>query len=501
MTGPDSSGAISSPPPAPAPARVGELLRLHPGARLVPAPSGATHIYVGQRGTSLGVLSPGLAAAVDLLAAKQTGTDELLEAVQSHDGELGMLKMPKLLHALRAGGWVSTTLEVAGTPLLTFRPLSPSVPPVLKHDGDPAELRMSRFAVLRADRAGMVLESPLAHVAAELHDPRLAALLASLPAQQGPESAPADGAGARTYPEDWSEAVPELLSALARHGFLVPRSGAAEEDFRFAQWSPHELWFHSRTRVGRHDLPYGGTYWAKGTAAEPLPAVRPAFDGRSVELPRADLQALRESDLTLTEVLEDRKSLRLHDSEAPLTAAQLGEFLYRSARNRGRYQDGSQELGDRPYPSGGRAYELELYPLIHNVDGVEPGLYHYDPEGHRLELVAEPGPALTRLTEISRATAQMATPPQVTLLVTARFGRVMWKYSAMGYALVLKHVGVLYQVMYSVATAMGLAGCGLGGGDSDAFVAASGVPWESESTVGEFLLGSRGKEVGNGVPA
>ncbi|MFD8384389.1 SagB family peptide dehydrogenase [Streptomyces sp. NPDC059679] len=500
MTGPDPYGAISNPPPARGPARVGELLRLHPGARIVPVASGATQIFIGQRGTSLGALTPGLTAAMELLAARRVGSDELLDVVQSHEGELGMLKMPKLLQRLRAGGWLSTTLAVAGSAVLTFRPLGPVVPPVLRHDGDPAELRMSRFAVLRADGTGMVLESPLAHVAAELHDPALVGLLGSLPTQRGPGPAPRDPAGARTHPVDWPEAVPALLSALARHGFLVPRSGAAEEGFRFAQWSPHELWFHSRTRVGRHDLPYGGTYWAKGFA-EPLPSVRPPFDGRSVELPRADLQALRASDRTLTEVLEDRQSLRLHDSSAPLTAGQLGEFLYRSARNRGTYDDGSQELGDRPYPSGGRAYELEVYPLIHQVDGVEPGLYHYDPEKHRLELVAEPGPALTRLADMSRATAQMSSPPQVTLLITARFGRVMWKYSSMGYALVLKHVGVLYQVMYSVATAMGLAGCGLGGGDSDAFAVASGVSWESESTVGEFLLGSRGKEGSDVVPA
>lgn len=500
MPGPDPSGDISNSPPAPGPARVGELLQLHPGARIVTVPSGATQIVVGQRGTSLGALSPGLTAAVDLLAAEQVSSDRLLDVVRSHEGEMGMLKVPKLLQRLRAGGWLSITLAVAGSPLVTFRPLGPAVPPVLRHDGDPAGLRLSRFAVLRADTTGMVLESPLAHVAAELHDPALTALLAALPVPQDAEAEPRGHADARTPAVDWPEAVPEVFSALARHGFLVPRSGAAEEDFRFAQWSPHELWFHSRTRVGRHDLPYGGTYWAKGSA-EPLPAVRPPFGGRTVDLPRPDLQALRANDRTLTEVLEDRHSLRVHDSAAPLTAAQLGEFLYRSARNRGRYQDGSQELGDRPYPSGGRAYELEIYPLIHQVDGVAPGLYHYDPEEHRLELVAESGPVLARLAELSRATAQMSATPQVTLLITARFGRVMWKYSAMGYALVLKHVGVLYQVMYSVATAMGLAGCGLGGGDSDAFAAASGVPWESESTVGEFLLGSRGEGGGDGVPA
>ncbi|MDI5973537.1 SagB family peptide dehydrogenase [Streptomyces sp. SL13] len=500
MTGPESPHAVSTPPAAPRPARVGELLRLHPGARIVSGPGGATRILVGWRGSSLGVLSPGQAAAVALLAAGRAGEDELLDAFRTHEGESGMLKMPGLLRRLRSGGWLSVTLEAAGVPLLTFRPLGPAVAPVLRHDGDPAGLRLSRFAVLRADVTGMVLESPLAHVAAELHDPALAGLLAALPGRReaGDDTgAPQD---VRHFAADRCEAVPSVLSALARHGFLVPRGGAAEESFRFAQWSPHELWFHSRTRAGRHDLPYGGTYWAEGVA-EPLPPVRQPFGGPSVELPRADLRALRENDPTLTEVLEDRRSLRLHDDSAPLTVERLGEFLYRSARNRGRYDGGSEGLGDRPYPSGGRAYELEVYPLVRHVAGVKPGLYHYDPEGHRLELVAVPGPALDRLAESSRATARMSSPPQMTLLITARFGRVMWKYSSMGYALVLKHVGVLYQVMYSIATAMGLAGCGLGGGDSDAFALASGLSWESESTVGEFLLGSRAEEGSDGIPA
>jgi SagB-type dehydrogenase family enzyme len=492
MTGPDSSAVTSERPPGPA--RLGELLSLHPGARVVQAPNGATQIYLGQRGITLGALSPGLVAALDLLAEKPADSDALLEAVRDREGESAMLKMPQLLHILRSGGWLSVTLESQGAHLLTFRPLGPPVQPALRHDGDPAGLRLSRFALMRADRGGIVLESPLALVTAELHDPSLTSLLASLPVQQGA------GAVAGGLPE---AVVPTVLSALARHGFLVPVEGSAEEDFRFAKWSPHELWFHSRTRVGRSDLPYGGTFWAKGVT-DPLPAVRPQFPGRSVDLPKVDLDALRADDMTLTEVLETRKSERVHDSAAPLTIGQLGEFLYRSARNRGRYEgydDGSQELGDRPYPSGGRSYEVEIYPLVENVEGVPPGLYHYDPQEHRLELVAEPGPALKRLTETSRATAQMSIPSQVTLLLAARFGRVMWKYSSIGYALVLKHVGVLYQVMYSVATAMGLAACGLGGGDSDAFAAASGLPWENESTVGEFLLGSRGKEGNDGVPA
>jgi hypothetical protein len=44
---------------------------------------------------------------------------------------------------------------------------------------------------------------------------------------------------------------------------------------------------------------------------------------------------------------------------------------------------------------------------------------------------------------------------------------------------------------YTVATAMGLAPCGLGVGDSHAFAEATGLDSLEESSVGEFALGSR----------
>jgi SagB-type dehydrogenase family enzyme len=77
------------------------------------------------------------------------------------------------------------------------------------------------------------------------------------------------------------------------------------------------------------------------------------------------------------------------------------------------------------------------------------------------------------------------------IILTARFQRLMWKYQSLAYALILKHVGVLYQTMYLVATAMGLAPCAVGGGNSDLFAQATGLDYYTETSVGEFLLGSR----------
>jgi oxazoline/thiazoline dehydrogenase len=44
--------------------------------------------------------------------------------------------------------------------------------------------------------------------------------------------------------------------------------------------------------------------------------------------------------------------------------------------------------------------------------------------------------------------------------------------------------------MYLVATAMGLAPCGLGNGNSSLFAEAVGTDYFAESSVGEFILGS-----------
>jgi SagB-type dehydrogenase family enzyme len=222
-----------------------------------------------------------------------------------------------------------------------------------------------------------------------------------------------------------------------------------------------------------------------------LPALPAAKPGPRIELPRPDLEVTARADPPFTEVLERRRSVREHDETEPITLAQLGELLYRSARIRRVFTSGDgQEVADRPYPSGGALHELEIYPLITRCRGAQPGLWHYAAADHALEHVADPSQATGALVAAARAAGVMATNPQVVLIVAARFGRVMWKYDVMGYALLLKHVGVLYQTIYLVGTAMGLAVCGLGGGDASDFAVASGLGYHAEGSVGELVVGT-----------
>jgi SagB-type dehydrogenase family enzyme len=458
---------------------VTETLALRADAAAVVDPDGVTALVEGHVRGLLGKLGPALAGAVAALA-DGAAEAELIALTTAAEGEAAIIKLQMLLRRLEQGGWLTRTVSSGRRPLATWHPVGHVMPPQRRAADLGGPLVLSRFALLRAEGGVLRVESPEHAGYVELHDPALAGLLGRL----------AQPAGADVLGESVPGVEPAALRALLRllrDAAILVAAGTPETPGR-AQWSFADLLFHARSRVGRNLGGFGGTYHREGEA-EPLPAVKPPRPA-AVVLPELDLAPLIAADSPFGEVVERRRSIRVHNDDRPIAAAQLGELLYRAARVRGVMHDGHQELSSRPYPGGGACYELELYPLVNRCAGVAPGLYHYDPSGHALGLVAEPGPPTTLLSQYSRITAAMDTVPQVVLLITARFGRVMWKYESMAYALVLKQVGVLYQTLYLTATAMSLAPCGLGGGNSDAFCAAAGCDFYEETTVGEFIVGS-----------
>lgn len=353
-----------------------------------------------------------------------------------------------------------------------------------------APLRLSKFALLRTLGNALVLESPLVTQRFTLEDPAATALVSRL----GGECIGADLVG--DLP---SGVVGELLGHLVGAGFVevgVPGEDAvvfpSDADATLRQWDFHDLLTHSRARSGRFDQPFGGIFPYRGEI-EPQPAVKPVPDGPSLALYRPDLDDVLAADAPLTAVLEARGSVRQYGEQA-LTAEQVGEWLYRTARVRGFYgpsEGAPYEASTRPYPCGGAAYELELYLTIQRCDGIEPGIYYYDPVGHRLVLVNTSEDDRKALLHTASVATALQANPDVLITMTSRFQRLSWKYRAIAYSVSLKHAGVLYQTMYLVATAMGLAPCGLGSGDSDLAARAFGLDYLTESSVGDFILGSR----------
>ena len=343
---------------------------------------------------------------------------------------------------------------------------------------------LSRFAYLHTQNGQMVLESPLAHCRVILHDGRSIAILHALAA---PQTLTQLSDRLLDLPQD---IITTFLSWLLGEKFLTvtdAENGTLEEEPSLQLWEFHDLLFHARSRLGRHNYPCGKSNLHLGKI-QPLPAVKPSNSPTRIPLYQPNIEVLMDCDLPFTRVIEQRRSQR-QQGKQPITVEQLGEFLYRTARVRSIETNASveYEFSDRPYPSGGACFELELYLAIDACQGIEPGLYHYCPKEHFLSRSSGYTSTVSNLAERAATGSGL---PQVLIILAARFPRVTGKYRSIAYALTLKHVGVLYQSMYLVATAMGLAACAIGGGDSDLFAKATGIDYLVENSVGELIVGS-----------
>jgi SagB-type dehydrogenase family enzyme len=397
----------------------------------------------------------------------------------------------------------------SGQPLLSVVPLtvhSRFHPVPLNPD---LPIRLSAFAGLRTDGSVYRLESPLALHRVLLHRAEAVTLLASLASAVTPAAVVASLPFAAALAAD-------ALAYLAATGMVVqaedaaagnadgttadrPPAFAEDTDPDLLGWSPTDLSFHIASTLGRHDDDFGDTY-PTGHTAPVDPVVKPQT-WPYIRLHRPRWEELHEADPTLTAAIEGRRSVRRH-GPAPVTLTELGDLLYRTARVRSLITIDQQtkrpaaapltgyELSDRPYPGGGACYELEFYVTASNCADLEPGIYHYDPLGHRLEPVSADPTAASELLDCARVAAVMDDPPQVLISLTARFRRLSWKYEGLAYRLALMHVGVVMQSLYLVCTAMRLAPCALGSVSITAAARAFGTDWRVEPCVGQFLIGS-----------
>jgi SagB-type dehydrogenase family enzyme len=464
-------------------------LRIAPGTT-VDHGAGAVSLRARCFNHTLPHLPPGSVATIARLAQTPTTDDELAELVLGHDGFNGLLSLQSILYQLDSLGALARTVTLDGLPLATLSPMGAGV--AFRPEAASADQRymLSRFAYVRRIGEAIEVESPLGQARVCCHDRRMGKLLIAL----AQPSSPTELAHLGELPE---AALIQVLGLLINANVVCARpEGTAADEDELTQplggWEFQDLLFHTRSRFGRHDNPYGGTFHMKGRIAPP-PAIAERPWQHDIVLPQPDIDVLRSTDAPFADIVERRRSIREY-GEVPIGLDALGVFLFRVARVQKllKLPEGEMDLSLRPYPGGGAIHELELYPVVQHCAGLEQGIYHYDPLRHRLGRVAAPARELEQLLEIAWQTADRKSRPQVFFVITARFRRMQWKYQSVSYAVILKNVGVLYEAMYLTATALGLAPCSLGGGPSDLFCKATGLDFYEESPVGEFVLGSEG---------
>jgi SagB-type dehydrogenase family enzyme len=204
-----------------------------------------------------------------------------------------------------------------------------------------------------------------------------------------------------------------------------------------------------------------------------------AYPGaRLVSLPEPRL----EGGLPSARAIATRRSTRSY-SRQPMTLDELSRFLFLTSGI------SSDKFGNarRTAPSSGALYPIEVYPIVHNVDGLERGAYHYAYREHALELVrAEDmrGPIVEQ-----GLGQEFLGQCGAVLFVTMILQRMRPKYQDRSYRYGLLEAGHVGENAYLAATDMGLGACGIGAFMDDAMNEMLGVDGLEEAVVYMLAVG------------
>lgn len=170
----------------------------------------------------------------------------------------------------------------------------------------------------------------------------------------------------------------------------------------------------------------------------------------------------RRGDVSVEEALDRRRSIRNY-ADAPLTLTELSQLLWAAYGVNKPVPGGPEFLrgGLKTAPSAGALYPLELYAVVGEVDGLEAGVYRYQPEDHRLVLISR-GDHRADLADAALGQPWILKAP-VSIVYSAVFARTTGKYGPRGRErYVPMDVGHSGQNVYLQCAALGLGTVSVG---------------------------------------
>jgi SagB-type dehydrogenase family enzyme len=186
--------------------------------------------------------------------------------------------------------------------------------------------------------------------------------------------------------------------------------------------------------------------------------------------------------MPLHEVLQKRKSVRRFSKE-PLTLQQLSCLLWSSTGIQRREQ--GHEF--RTAPSAGALYPVETYVIVHAVESLERGVYHYNIPGHALEELT--------LGDFRRDITNAALGQRIcfdcaaVFVWTAVFYRMKWKYKQRAYRYIYLDAGHIAQNCALTAVGLNLGSCQVGALFDDEVNRLLQVDGTEESTIYLTVVG------------
>lgn len=210
------------------------------------------------------------------------------------------------------------------------------------------------------------------------------------------------------------------------------------------------------TRGYLEDDPYMEEFESDQDLHRPQPPlVKPAMADQKIELPR-DFSGLKLKQ-DLVELIRDRRSARVYTGET-MTVTQLSFLLW--ATQGVKAIRGKSYATLRTVPCGGARHEFETYLLIRQVEGLEPGAYHYLPMEHALEFLHPVGDMEDAITR-SLAEQSWAAKANVVFYWSMVPYRAEWRYGIYAHRPAMIDVGHVGQNLYLACTGTGLGTCAI----------------------------------------
>lgn len=159
-----------------------------------------------------------------------------------------------------------------------------------------------------------------------------------------------------------------------------------------------------------------------------------------------------DSDVSLEQSLLQRRSVRSYTDEL-LTLQEVSQLLWAA-------QGITDPAGLRTAPSAGALYPLEVYVVAGNVQGLSPGVYRYEPDGHQLIRIIDGD----RRAELADAALGQSCVEEgaVDFVFSAVYERTTGKYGDRDIRYVHMEAGHAAQNLCLQATAMGLGAVTIG---------------------------------------
>jgi SagB-type dehydrogenase family enzyme len=148
--------------------------------------------------------------------------------------------------------------------------------------------------------------------------------------------------------------------------------------------------------------------------------------------------------ISIEETLHKRRSVRDY-KRGRLSLEQVSQLLW-AASGRNLYR--------RTAPSAGATYPLEIYLVVGEVEGLEPGIYHYSFSRHGLEMTKEQD-VRNRLSRAALGQEMIEEAP-INIIIAADYSRTTGHYGQRGNRYVHMEVGHMGQNVSLQAIALGL---------------------------------------------